>query len=126
MRTWALLGLSIFIYIPLYLMVLSTGMAGYVLFPVLPEGGIVPAIVTDYMPPVLGALVFVGIAAAVMSTCASLLNPAAMILMLDLGFGRRPGKGDFVFESGNGDRLISRSTDSASYSIYAGFGQDCQ
>ena len=42
------------------------------------------AIVVDYMSPVLGAIVFVGIAAAIMSTMDSLINTGAMTLSLDL------------------------------------------
>ena len=71
-------------YIPLYLIVVFTGMAGLVLFETLPEGGVVTAVVMQYMPPVLGALVFVGISAAIMSTMDSLINTGAMTLALDL------------------------------------------
>ncbi len=38
----------------------------------------------NYMPPVLGAFVFVGISAAIMSTMDSLINTGAMTLTLDL------------------------------------------
>lgn len=76
--------MSFFVYIPLYLIVVFTGMAGFVLYPELPKGGIVTAIVMDYLTPVLGALVFIGISAAIMSTMDSLLNTASMTLMLDL------------------------------------------
>ena len=76
--------MSFFAYIPLYLIVVATGMAGLVLFDDMPEGGIVTAVVVDYMPPVVGALVFVGIAAAIMSTMDSLINTGAMTLSLDL------------------------------------------
>lgn len=76
--------LSFFCYIPLYLIVVFTGMAGLVLFDTLPEGGVVTAVVMDYMSPVLGALVFVGISAAIMSTMDSLINTGAMTLSIDL------------------------------------------
>ncbi len=76
--------MSFFAYIPLYLIVVLTGMAGFVLYPSLPKGGVVTAIVMDYMSPVLGALVFIGISAAIMSTMDSLLNTASMTLVLDL------------------------------------------
>ncbi len=76
--------LSFFAYIPLYLIVVFTGMAGLVLFDTLPEGGIVTAIVKDYMPPLLGAIAFVGISAAIMSTMDSLINTGAMTLAIDL------------------------------------------
>lgn len=76
--------LSFFAYIPLYLIVVLTGMAGLVLFPTLPQGGVVTAVVVNYLPPVLGAIAFVGISAAVMSTMNSLINTGAMTLALDL------------------------------------------
>lgn len=76
--------MSFFAYIPLYLIVVFTGMAGMVLFKTKPEGGIVTAVVTNYMPPVIGAIVFIGISAAIMSTMDSLINTAAMTLTLDL------------------------------------------
>ncbi len=76
--------LSFFAYIPLYLIVVLTGMAGIVLFDAIPEGGIVIGIVTNYMPPVIGAVVFVGISAAIMSTMDSLINTGAMTLVLDI------------------------------------------
>ena len=53
--------LSFVAYIPLYLIVVFTGMAGLVLFDTLPQGGVVTAIVMDYMPPLLGAIAFVSI-----------------------------------------------------------------
>lgn len=76
--------MSFFVYIPLYLMVVLTGMAGFVLYPELPEGGVVTALVMDCLSPLLGALVFIGISAAIMSTMDSLLNTASMTLVLDL------------------------------------------
>ena len=76
--------MSFFAYIPLYLIVVLTGMAGFVLYPTLPQGGVVTALVQDYMSPVLGALVFIGISAAIMSTMDSLINTASMTLILDL------------------------------------------
>ena len=76
--------MSFFAYIPLYLIVVFTGMAGLALYQELPQGGVVTAIVMDYMPPLLGALVFIGISAAIMSTMDSLINTASMTLILDL------------------------------------------
>ena len=76
--------MSFFAYIPLYLIVVLTGMAGFVLYKELPSGGVVTAIVTDHMSPLLGALVFIGISAAIMSTMDSLINTASMTLILDL------------------------------------------
>lgn len=75
--------MSFIVYIPMYLMVVLTGMAGFVLFDTFPKGGVVPAIVTNYMSPLLGAFVFVGISSAIMSTMDSLINTGAMTLILD-------------------------------------------
>ncbi len=77
-------GMSFLVFIPLYLIVVLTGMAGLALYPELPQGGIVTAIVMDHMHPILGALVFIGISAAIMSTMDSLINTAAMTLTLDM------------------------------------------
>lgn len=76
--------MSFFLFIPLYLIVVLTGMSGIVLFDTLPEGGVATAIVNGYMPPVLAAFSFVGISAAIMSTMDSLINTGAMTLALDL------------------------------------------
>ncbi len=75
---------SFFAYIPLYLIVVLTGMAGLVLYDKLPQGGIVSAIITDYMNPIIGGIVFVGISAAIMSTMDSLINTGAMTIVMDL------------------------------------------
>lgn len=76
--------MSFFVYIPLYLIVVFTGMLAITLFDELPVGGVVSGIVLNYMPPLLGAVVFVGISAAIMSTMDSLINTAAMTLSMDL------------------------------------------
>lgn len=76
--------MSFFAYIPLYLIVVFTGMAGLVLFPQMPAGGIVTTVVMDYMSPLMGAAAFVGISAAIMSTMDSLINTGAMTLSMDL------------------------------------------
>ena len=76
--------LSFFAYIPLYLIVVLTGMAGLVLYDRLPQGGVVAALVVDYLSPALGAVVFVGISAAIMSTMDSLINTASMTWVMDL------------------------------------------
>jgi solute:Na+ symporter, SSS family len=60
--------LSFFAFIPLYLIVTMTGVLSLGLYDAVPKGGIVPLIITDYMHPVFGALIFVGITSAVMST----------------------------------------------------------
>ena len=76
--------MSFFAYIPLYLIVVLTGMAAIVLYDTLPAGGVVPAIIIDYMHPLFGAIVFVGISAAIMSTMDSLINTGALTLTLDM------------------------------------------
>mgnify|MGYP000778669857 CR=1 FL=1 len=76
--------MSFLVFIPLYLIVVFTGMAGLPLFSTLPEGGVVTSVVVQYMPPMLGAFVFVGISAAIMSTMDSLINTGAMTFTLDL------------------------------------------
>ena len=76
--------MSFFIYIPLYLIVVFTGMASLAIFDTMPEGGVIAAIVTNYMPPILGAFVFLGLSAAVMSTMDSLINTGAMTIGMDL------------------------------------------
>ena len=59
-------------------------MAGLVLFENMPQGGVVTAVVNTFLSPLGGAVVFVGIAAAIMSTMDSLINTGAMTLALDL------------------------------------------
>ncbi|MDO5725914.1 MAG: sodium:solute symporter family protein [Tissierellia bacterium] len=76
--------LSFFIYIPLYMIVVLTGMAALKIYPEVPEGGVILAIVNDYLSPLLATLVFVGISAAIMSTMDSLINTGAMTLTMDL------------------------------------------
>ncbi len=76
--------MSFIAYIPLYLIVVFTGMAGIAIFDTLPKGGIITTIVMNYMPPLLGAFVFVGISAAIMSTMDSLINTGAMTFAIDL------------------------------------------
>ena len=76
--------MSFFIYIPLYLIVVFTGMASLAIFDTMPNGGVIAAIVTNYMPPILGAFVFLGLSAAVMSTMDSLINTGAMTIGMDL------------------------------------------
>lgn len=84
--------LSFFMFIPLYLIVVITGMAGFAIYEKLPQGGIIVAIVKDLMSPVVGAIVFVGISAATMSTMDSLINTGAMTLIMDLSPGEDKNK----------------------------------
>lgn len=79
--------MSFFVFIPLYLIVVLTGMAGSALFQTLPKNGIISEITNTFMSPVLASFVFVGICAAIMSTMDSLINTAAMTLVVDFKFG---------------------------------------
>lgn len=76
--------MSFVAYIPLYLIVVFTGMAGLVLYDQFPQGGVIAAVVVDYLSPAVGAVVFVGISAAIMSTMDSLINTASMTWVMDL------------------------------------------
>ena len=79
-----MIGLSFLVYIPLYLMVTFTGMLALGLFEEMPQGGVISGIINNYMPPLLGALIFVGICSAIMSTMDSLINTGAMVLCVDI------------------------------------------
>lgn len=81
--------MSFFLYIPLYLIVVFTGMADLALYKTIPDGDIITAVVNDYMPLFLSVIVFVGIAAAIMSSMDSLINTGAMTMILDLGFMKK-------------------------------------
>ena len=76
--------MSFITYIPLYLLVVVTGMAAITMYDTVPEGGVVTAIVLDHVDPLVGAFVFVGISAAIMSTMDSLINTGAMTLAIDI------------------------------------------
>jgi SSS family solute:Na+ symporter len=67
-------------FIPLYFFVVITGMAATGVFTETPAEGIVPALVNSYLNPVLGSIVFVGVAAAIMSTMTTTLNVSSMYL----------------------------------------------
>jgi SSS family solute:Na+ symporter len=79
-----MMKLSFIIFIPLYLMVTLTGMLSIGLYDVIPEGGIVPAMIQDYMPTAMAALMFVGICSAIMSTMDSMINTGALVLSVDI------------------------------------------
>ncbi|MGW1678281.1 sodium:solute symporter family protein [Saccharopolyspora sp. NPDC002376] len=67
-------------FVPLYFLVVFTGIASVAVFARLPEGGIVSALVRDHMSPLLGSIVFVGIAAAIMSTICTTLNLGSLYM----------------------------------------------
>lgn len=79
-----MIGLSFLVFAPLYMMVTLTGMLSSGIYDTIPEGGIIANIVKDFMPPVLGALIFLGISSAIMSTMDSLINTGALVLTLDI------------------------------------------
>ncbi|RUT79965.1 sodium:solute symporter family protein [Ancylomarina longa] len=76
--------LAFIVFIPLYLIVTLTGMLSIALFDTVPEGGIVPAIILNYMPTGLAALLFVGLCSAIMSTMDSMINTGALVLSVDI------------------------------------------
>lgn len=79
-----MMALAFVVFIPLYLMVTLTGMLSLGIYKTVPEGGIVPAIIQDYMPMGLAALLFVGLCSAIMSTMDSLINTGALVLSVDI------------------------------------------
>jgi SSS family solute:Na+ symporter len=76
--------ISFFAFIPLYLMVTYTGMFTSTLYDKVPEGGIVPHLITNLSSPVWSALIFVGLCSAIMSTMDSMFNTGALSLTIDI------------------------------------------
>jgi SSS family solute:Na+ symporter len=76
--------ISFFAFIPLYLMVTYTGMFASVLYETVPKSGIVPNMISNIPNPIISALLFVGLSAAIMSTMDSLINTGALSLTLDI------------------------------------------
>lgn len=76
--------LSLFIYIPLYAIAVFTGMVAIPIYDQMPEGGIIPALTRDFMSPFMGAVIFIGICSAIMSTMDSLINTGSLILTKDI------------------------------------------
>lgn len=75
---------SFFAFIPLYVMVVYTGMFSSVSYSTVPKSGIVPTMISSLSNPYLSALLFVGLCAAIMSTMDSLINTGAMSLTVDI------------------------------------------
>ncbi len=75
---------SFFAFIPLYLMVTYTGMFTSVMYETVPKSGIVPDMVSSIPSPIIGAFIFVGLSAAIMSTMDSLINTGALSLTVDI------------------------------------------
>ncbi|MCK5782262.1 MAG: sodium:solute symporter family protein [Flavobacteriales bacterium] len=79
-----MLAMSFFAFIPLYAIVTLTGVYAISIYDVLPQNGIVVQLIHDFLPQWAGALIFVGILAAIMSTMDSLLNTGSLVLSLDI------------------------------------------
>ena len=79
-----MMKISFVVFIPLYLMVVATGMLSLPMFESLPSGGIVPALMKEMGSPVLSGIIFVGLCSAIMSTMDSMFNTGAMTLTVDL------------------------------------------
>lgn len=75
---------SFIAFIPLYLMVTYTGMFSSVIYDSVPEGGIIPNMISAISSPTLSALLFLGLSAAIMSTMDSLINTGALSLTIDI------------------------------------------
>lgn len=71
-------------FIPLYLMVVYTGVFSSTIYATVPQGGIVPNMISSLSNPYLSALLFVGLCAAIMSTMDSLINTGALSLTVDI------------------------------------------
>lgn len=76
--------ISFIAFIPLYLMVTYTGMFSSVMYDTVPESGIVPDMISKLPNPVMSAILFVGLSAAIMSTMDSLINTGALSLTVDI------------------------------------------
>lgn len=76
--------ISFFAFIPLYLMVIFTGMFASVFYDTLPNGGIVPDLIANISNPIVSSLLFVGLCSAIMSTLDSLINTGALSLTVDI------------------------------------------
>lgn len=79
-----MLAMSFFAFIPLYALVTLTGVYSISIYDVLPHNGIVVQLIHDFLPQWAGALIFVGILAAIMSTMDSLLNTGSLVLSIDI------------------------------------------
>lgn len=71
-------------FIPLGFISIMVGLSGAALFDTMPEGGIVSHLATTMMNPWLGALIFVGVGAALMSTMDTAINTGSLTLTEDI------------------------------------------
>lgn len=76
--------ISFFAFIPLYFMVIYTGMFASVTYDTIPTGGIVPNLIANISNPILSSILFVGLCSAIMSTMDSLINTGALSLTVDI------------------------------------------
>lgn len=67
-------------FIPLYFFVVFTGIASLAVFEDVPSDGIVSTLAREHMSPLLGSVVFVGIAAAIMSTICTTFNVGSLYM----------------------------------------------
>ncbi len=79
-----MMAISFILFIPLYLMVTLTGMFSLNIFGEVPSEGVVASMVTQLTHPFVGALIFVGLCSAIMSTMDSMLNTGALSLTIDI------------------------------------------
>ena len=79
-----MMSLAFVVFIPLYLIVTLTGVLSLGIFDVVPEGGIVPAMIVKLLPVGLAAFIFVGLCSAIMSTMDSMINTGALVLSIDM------------------------------------------
>lgn len=75
---------SFIAFIPLYFMVVYTGMFSSVIYDSVPKSGVVPTMISSLSNPYLSALLFVGLCSAIMSTMDSLINTGALSLTVDV------------------------------------------
>lgn len=75
---------SFIAFIPLYFMVVYTGMFSSAIYATVPKSGIVPTMISSLSNPYLSALLFVGLCSAIMSTMDSLINTGALSLTVDI------------------------------------------
>lgn len=78
-------------FIPLYFLVVFSGIGSIGVFEEVPEHGVVATLANEKFLPIFGIIVFIGIAAAIMSTVCTTLNLSALYMteLWDRARGRR-------------------------------------
>ncbi len=79
-----MMAISFVVFIPLYLIVTLTGMLSIATYESSPEGGIVSNMLLTMRSPMVGALIFIGLCSAIMSTMDSMFNTGALSLTEDI------------------------------------------